>query len=121
MSTSLSTGASRLARARAGRWCRAAARRAPGTALCTWAATEPLGGTRGSNSSPILVMALAMEMTTFPSSCLATAPAAAAAASHGVATTTTSASAAVVLSAGVSCRFRSGQRSTIDEHASSAL
>src|SRR5438132_570346 len=68
-STSLSSGRARSASARAGTWWKAAATIASATADCTWAATEPRGGTSGWNSSPTRTRALAIDTTTLPASC----------------------------------------------------
>ena len=66
MSTSLSIGLRRSPSSFAGTWCSAAATMHCGTAAWTLAATEPRGGTRGWNSLPSLVRALAIDTTTLP-------------------------------------------------------
>src|SRR4051812_28031825 len=89
-------------------WCSAAATSALGTMACTWPATEPRGGVSGCSSLPTLASALAMEITTLPSSWSQTETAVDAAASHGVATMTGSGAAAMVLSPAVRVRSLSG-------------
>jgi hypothetical protein len=83
-----------------------------GTAAWTLAATEPRGGTRGWNSLPSLVRALAMDTTTLPRRWSSTDTAVWVAPSHGVAMTTRSARAAVALSPAMMVRRRSGQCSS---------
>src|SRR5829696_8867437 len=112
MSTSLSIGSLRSPSSLAGTWWNAAATRHSGTAACTLAATDPRGGTRGWNSLPIRVRALAMDMTTLPRRMWRTEAAVWVAPSHGVAMTTTSVAAAPGLSAAVMVSARSGQLSS---------
>ena len=110
--TSDSTGSEMSPSSRAGTWWSAAATRDRGTAACTEAATDPLGGTSGWNSLATRASALHMQMTTLPLSWSATCMAVAAAASHGVASTTTSAPAAVALSPKSMGSWRSGHFSS---------
>ncbi len=97
ISTSLSIGSRRSPSSLAGTWWKAAATMQWGTAAWTLAATEPRGGTRGWNSLPSLVRALAIDTTTLPRSLSSTSTAVCVAPSQGVAMTTTSVSAAWAL------------------------
>ena len=79
----------------------------PGTAACTWAATEPRGGTSGWNSWPTPHEGVGHARSRpCPRGGRRTAWAVVAARSHGVAMTTRSASAAPALSAGVERQAR---------------
>ena len=120
ISTSESIGSPRWPSSLAGRWWNAATTWQRGTAACTWAATEPRGGTSGWNSWPTRTSALAMLMTTLPASTSAFSCAVVAAESHGVAITTRSQSQASALSPLPSRLARSGHLTSRPSRASIA-